>query len=183
VAFLGALEPRKNVPALICGFARAHQILAIRPDPPVLVLAGQPGWDRHVERALAAVPHWVRVIRAGYLPLGELSGFLGGAALVAYPSLGEGFGLPVLEAMATGAAVLTTRRLAIPEVGGDAVAYCGTQAGDIAAGILELLDDPARRAELSTAAQRRAKEFSWAASAVAHRYAYGNAAVAHRRSR
>ncbi|MGH3963772.1 MAG: glycosyltransferase family 4 protein [Pseudonocardiaceae bacterium] len=183
VAFLGALEPRKNVPALIRGFARAHQILASRAAPPVLVLAGQPGWDSHVERALAAVPHRVRVIRAGYLPLGELSGFLGGAALVAYPSLGEGFGLPVLEAMAAGAAVLTTRRLAIPEVGGDAVAYCGTQAEDIAAGILELLDDPARRAELSAAAQRRAKEFSWAASAVLHRRAYGTAVVAHRTSR
>jgi glycosyltransferase involved in cell wall biosynthesis len=147
------------------------------------VLAGQPGWDRHVERALAAVPHRVRVIRAGYLPLGELSGFLGGAAVVAYPSLGEGFGLPVLEAMAAGAAVLTTRRLAIPEVGGDAVAYCGIEAEDIAAGLLELLDDPARRAELSTAAQRRAKEFSWAASAVLHRRAYGHAVMEHRRSR
>ena len=180
VAFLGALEPRKNVPALIRGFARANQTLD---DPAALVLAGQPGWDRHVERALAAVPHRVRVIRAGYLPLGELSGFLGGAAVVAYPSLGEGFGLPVLEAMAAGAAVLTTRRLAIPEVGGDAVAYCGIEAEDIAAGLLELLDDPARRAELSAAAQRRAKEFSWAASAVLHRRAYGHAVVEHRRSR
>ncbi|HWM07198.1 MAG TPA: glycosyltransferase family 1 protein [Actinophytocola sp.] len=180
VAFLGALEPRKNVPALIRGFARANQTLE---DPAALVLAGQPGWDRHVERALAAVPHRVRVIRAGYLPLGELSGFLGGAAVVAYPSLGEGFGLPVLEAMAAGAAVLTTRRLAIPEVGGDAVAYCGIEAEDIAAGLLELLDDPARRAEFSAAAQRRAKEFSWAASAVLHRRAYGHAVVEHRRSR
>ena len=180
VAFLGALEPRKNVPALIRGFARANQTLD---DPAALVLAGQPGWDRHVERALAAVPHRVRVIRAGYLPLGELSGFLGGAAVVAYPSLGEGFGLPVLEAMSAGAAVLTTRRLAIPEVGGDAVAYCGIEAEDIAAGLLELLDDPARRAELSAAAQRRAKEFSWAASAVLHRRAYGYAVVEHRRSR
>ena len=180
VAFLGALEPRKNVPALIRGFARANQTLD---DPAALVLAGQPGWDRHVECALAAVPHRVRVIRAGYLPLGELSGFLGGAAVVAYPSLGEGFGLPVLEAMAAGAAVLTTRRLAIPEVGGDAVAYCGIEAEDVAAGLLELLDDPARRAELSAAAQRRAKEFSWAASAVLHRRAYGHAVMGHRRSR
>src|SRR5918997_2798623 len=180
VAFLGALEPRKNVPALIRGFARANQTLD---DPAALVLAGQPGWDRHVERALAAVPHRVRVIRAGYLPLGELSGFLGGAAVVAYPSLGEGFGLPVLEAMSAGAAVLTTRRLAIPEVGADAVAYCGVAAEDIAAGILNLIDDPARRAELSAAAQRRAKEFSWVASAVLHRQAYEQAAVAHRRSR
>ncbi|MGH3755732.1 MAG: glycosyltransferase family 4 protein [Pseudonocardiaceae bacterium] len=180
VAFLGALEPRKNVPALIRGFTRAHQTLD---DPAVLVLAGQPGWDSQVERALAATPHRVRVIRAGYLPLGELSGFLGGAAMVAYPSLGEGFGLPVLEAMAAGAAVLTTRRLAIPEVGGDAVAYCGTGAADIAAGIVDLLGDPARRAELSAAAQRRAKDFSWAASAALHREVYGSAMMAHRRSR
>jgi glycosyltransferase involved in cell wall biosynthesis len=183
VAFLGALEPRKNVPALIRGFARASQVLAGRSDPHVLVLAGQPGWDSQVERELQAVPHRVRVIRAGYLPLAELSGFLGGAAVVAYPSLGEGFGLPVLEAMAAGAAVLTTRRLAIPEVGGDAVAYCGIDAQDIAAGLVELLDDPARRAELSTAAQRRAKDFSWAASAALHREAYSQAAVARRRSR
>ncbi|MGB9281450.1 MAG: glycosyltransferase family 1 protein [Pseudonocardiaceae bacterium] len=183
VAFLGALEPRKNVPALIRGFARASRILAGRSDPPILVLAGQPGWDRQVERELQAVPHRTRVIRAGYLPLAELSGFLGGAAVVAYPSLGEGFGLPVLEAMAAGAAVLTTRRLALPEVGGDAVAYCGIDAEDIAAGLVELLDDPARRAQLSAAAQRRAKDFSWAASAMLHREAYGHAAVARRRSR
>ncbi|MBV9140879.1 MAG: glycosyltransferase family 4 protein [Pseudonocardiales bacterium] len=183
VAFLGALEPRKNVPALIRGFALASQILAGRSDPPALVLAGQPGWDSQVERELQAVPHRVQVIRAGYLPLAQLSGFLGGAAVVAYPSLGEGFGLPVLEAMATGAAVLTTRRLAIPEVGGDAVAYCGIAAEDIAAGLVELLGDPARRAELSNAAQRRAKDFSWAASAARHRAAYHRAAVMHRRSR
>jgi len=183
VAFLGALEPRKNVPALIRGFARASQIRSSASDPTALVLAGQPGWDSQVEQDLQAVPHRVRVIRAGYLPLEELSGFLGGAAVVAYPSLGEGFGLPVLEAMAAGAAVLTTRRLSLPEVGGDAVAYCGIDATDIAAGLVELLDDPARRAELSAAAQRRAKDFSWAASAMLHREAYSHAAVAHRRSR
>jgi glycosyltransferase involved in cell wall biosynthesis len=191
VGFLGALEPRKNVPALIRGFAKASQILSMRGVPggadraeqPALVLAGQPGWDRQVERALQAVPHRVRVIRAGYLPLDELSGFLGGAALVSYPSLGEGFGLPVLEAMAAGSAVLTTNRLALPEVGGDAVAYCGIGAGDIAAAIVDLLDDPARRAELSAAAQRRAKEFTWSASAVRHREAYAKAAFQNRRSR
>jgi glycosyltransferase involved in cell wall biosynthesis len=183
VAFLGALEPRKNVPALIRGFARAIQLRAGRSDPPTLVLAGQTGWDSQVERELQAAPHRIRVIRAGYLPLAELSGFLGGAAVVAYPSLGEGFGLPVLEAMAAGAAVLTTRRLSLPEVGGDAVAYCGIDANDIAAALVDLLDDPARRAELSAAAQRRAKDFSWAASALLHREAYSHAAMTRRRSR
>ncbi|MGW0523786.1 glycosyltransferase family 4 protein [Crossiella sp. NPDC003009] len=180
VAFLGALEPRKNVPALIRGFARACRG---REDPPALVLAGQPGWDTHVERALDSVPHRLRVIRAGYVPFERLSGLLGGADLVAYPSLGEGFGLPVLEAMACGACVLTTRRLSLPEVGGDAVAYCGVGAGDIAAAVAELLDDPARRSSLATAAQQRAKDFSWQVSAVKHREAYARADVLHRRGR
>ncbi|HEY0639200.1 MAG TPA: glycosyltransferase family 1 protein [Pseudonocardiaceae bacterium] len=178
VAFLGALEPRKNVPALIRGFARACRD---RRDPPALVLAGQPGWDTQIERALESVPHRIRVIRAGYLPFENLAGFLGGAALVAYPSLGEGFGLPVLEAMACGACVLTTRRLSLPEVGGDAVAYCGIGAGDIAAELSDLLDDPARRSALSTAAQQRAKDFTWPASAAVHREVYRRAAVLHRR--
>ncbi|WP_035284535.1 glycosyltransferase family 4 protein [Actinokineospora spheciospongiae] len=180
VAFLGALEPRKNVPALIRGFAAACRG---RADPPSLVLAGQPGWDHQIERALDAVPHRVRVIRAGYLPFDHLAGFLGGAALVAYPSLGEGFGLPVLEAMACGACVLTTRRLSLPEVGGDAVAYCGVGAGDIGAAVGDLLDDPARRADLAAAAQRRAKEFTWGQCAEGHREAYGRALTRHRRAR
>jgi glycosyltransferase involved in cell wall biosynthesis len=180
VAFLGALEPRKNVPALIRGFAAACRG---RTEPPALVLAGQPGWDRQVERALDDVPHRLRVIRAGYLPFDTLAGFLGGAELVAYPSLGEGFGLPVLEAMACGASVLTTRRLALPEVGGDAVAYCGVGAGDIAAALSELLDDSARRSQLAEAALRRAKEFSWLTSAEGHRAAYERAYRVHRRGR
>lgn len=180
IAFLGALEPRKNVPALIRGYARA---VAGQRDAPALVLAGQPGWDTQVERALDAVPHRLRVIRAGYLPFGTLAGFLGGAELVAYPSLGEGFGLPVLEAMACGAAVLTTRRLSLPEVGGDAVAYCGVGAGDVAAALTELLADPSRRSVLASAAQRRAKEFSWTTTADRHREAYGKAWHRHLRNR
>jgi glycosyltransferase involved in cell wall biosynthesis len=180
IAFLGALEPRKNVPALIRGYMRACEG---RTDPPALVLAGQPGWDGQVERALDALPHRLRVIRAGYLPFTQLAGFLGGARLVAYPSLGEGFGLPVLEAMASGACVLTTRRLSLPEVGGDAVAYCGVGAGDIGAALGELLDDPARRAVLAEAAQRRSKDFSWAASAERHREVYARAMEIHRRGR
>ncbi|GAB3909677.1 glycosyltransferase family 1 protein [Kibdelosporangium lantanae] len=180
IAFLGALEPRKNVPALIRGYMRACEG---RKNPPALVLAGQPGWDGQVERALDALPHRLRVIRAGYLPFPQLAGFLGGADLVAYPSLGEGFGLPVLEAMASGACVLTTRRLSLPEVGGDAVAYCGVGAGDIGAALGELMDDPARRAILAEAAQRRAKDFSWAATAERHREVYARAMEIHRRGR
>ena len=105
-----------------------------------------------MQPAIDAVPSTLRVLRPGYLPLGELAGFLSGAEVVVYPSLGEGFGLPVLEAMSCGAAVLTTRELSLPEVGGDAVAYCGTDEAGIAVALAGLLADDARRTALSAAA-------------------------------
>jgi len=172
VAFLGTLEPRKNVPALIRGWVRA---CTDRDDPPVLVLAGGAGWDDAVDAAIAAVPSTLRILRTGYLHVADLPGYLGGAVVVAYPSLGEGFGLPVLEAMACGAPVLTTRRLALPEVGGEAVAYTEPDEEAVAAALGELLDDPDRRAVLGRAAPARAAEFTWAASAQAHLASYASA--------
>jgi glycosyltransferase involved in cell wall biosynthesis len=93
----------------------------------------------------------------------------------AYPSLGEGFGLPVLEAMACGVPVLTTRKLALAEVGGDAVAYTETDASSIARELGLLLDDPARRTALSEAGPVRAATFSWDACAASHIQAYERA--------
>lgn len=173
VAFLGTLEPRKNVPALVRGWVRAVGDL---PDPPVLVLAGGRGWDEDVDPAVAAVPAGLTVLRPGYLPLEDLAGLLGGATVVAYPSLGEGFGLPVLEAMACGAPVLTTRELSLPEVGGDAVAYCGTDETSIADALGALLADEARRDALAAAARERAARFTWDAAAQVHVQAYREAA-------
>ena len=100
--------------------------------------------------------------------------------MLAYPSIAEGFGLPVLEAMACGAAVLTTRETSLPEVGGEAVAYCGTSAESIAQALSDLAADPCRRAALGTAAQERAVsgQFTWRASARAHLEAYHAAAAA-----
>jgi len=115
------------------------------------------------------------VLRPGYLRFPDLPGFLGGAKVVAYPSHGEGFGLPVLEAMACGAPVLTTARLSLPEVGGDAVAYTEPDPDAIATALGALLDDPDRRARLGEAGHVRSLEFTWAASAEAHRTAYAHA--------
>jgi glycosyltransferase involved in cell wall biosynthesis len=172
IAFLGMLEPRKNVPGLIRGWVKA---CAGRELTPALVLAGGSGWDDTIDAVIAEVPSSLRVLRPGYLRFTDLPGYLGGAVLVAYPSHGEGFGLPVLEAMACGAPVLTTPRLSLPEVGGDAVAYTEPDPDSIAASLSALLDDPDRRAALGAAGHERSLEFTWAASAEAHLAAYARA--------
>lgn len=166
VAFLGTIEPRKNIPALIEAYARAAE------PGWSLVLGGGAGWGDDLDRMVAGLPDGVRVIRAGYLPADELAGFLGGARLVAYPSLGEGFGLPVAEAMACGSAVLTTRQLALPEVGGDAAYYTGTDAPSIAAGLTALMRDDELRRSLVERGHRQAARFTWAKAAEGHLACY-----------
>jgi glycosyltransferase involved in cell wall biosynthesis len=176
IAFLGAFEPRKNVPSLIRGWVSAVADAADESAaPPALVIAGGAGWDDEIEAAVAEVPPNLRVIRPGYLRMADLSAFLGGALVVAYPSHGEGFGLPVLEAMACGAAVLTTHRLSLPEVGGDAVAYTEPDSASIGAALSGLLADEGRRQALGSAAHARSLEFTWETSAQAHLVAYTRA--------
>ncbi len=174
IAFLGTMEPRKNVPALIRAWTAVCEGLA---EPPALVLAGGSGWDTTLDAAVAAVPPGLRVVRPGFLPDELLGALLGAATVVAYPPLGEGFGLPVLEAMACGAVVVTTRMLSLPEVGGDAVLYADSpSAQDIASTLRHALSgDPALDA-LRERATARAAGFTWEAVATAHRAVY--AAVA-----
>lgn len=171
VAFLGTIEPRKNVVPLIDGFMTATRNVSSRPS---LLLAGAPGWDTGVSAAIErAVSEGFDVRHLGYVPISDLSAFLGGASVVVYPSEGEGFGLPVLEAMSTGAAVVTSRSLSLPEVGGDAVAYSDTTAEAIGAELKNLLGDARRRRELAAAAIARSKQFTWASCLATHRSVWG----------
>jgi glycosyltransferase involved in cell wall biosynthesis len=172
IAYLGSLDPRKNVAALISGWVAAVGDLS---DPPALVLAGGGGWSAEADAAVAAVPAHLRLCQPGYLSYSDLPGFFGGALVAAFPSRGEGFGLPVLEAMACGAAVLTTRCTSLPEVGGDAVAYTDPSAEAIGSSLRELLGDQARRDALGVAGHTRAQQFTWAASAAAHMDSYKRA--------
>lgn len=169
IAFLGELSRRKNVPDLIRGYCLA---VAGVDNPPALVLAGGDTWDDDVERAVAEVPIGLRVIRPGYLRAADLPAYLGCALVVVVPSETEGFGLPVLEAMASGTAVLAVRRLALPEVGGDAVAYTEPSAEAIGLSLGGLLADPRRRASLVLAGQERVGEFTWERSAKVHVESY-----------
>jgi glycosyltransferase involved in cell wall biosynthesis len=153
----GTLEPRKNLLRLI----RAHAALApeLASGHP-LVVVGPRGWEEQEIMRAAAGADGVRV--AGYVPDEELAALYAGCAAFCYPSLYEGFGLPVLEAMAAGAAVVTSRVSSLPEVGGDAVAYADPEdEASITAALDRLLRDPGERARLGEAARRRAAEFSW----------------------
>ncbi|WP_222126939.1 glycosyltransferase family 1 protein [Curtobacterium pusillum] len=178
IAFLGTIEPRKNVTALLDAYAAVQGARDATGAPtPWLVLSGARGWDTDAIERLDALQDADHVVEAGYLPLEDLAGFLGGAEFVVYPSLGEGFGLPVVEAMAAGACVLTTRRLSLPEVGGDAAVYTEPDASALGTAMTSLLDDPARVATHRAAALRRADEFTWDATATVHVDAYREVAV------
>jgi len=162
VLAVGTLEPRKNLPRLVAAYRRLPEDLqAMHP----LVIAGRVGWDAgETLEALRSLGD--RAIRAGFVPDAQLAALYRRCDLFAYPSLGEGFGLPVLEAMAAGAPVLTSDRSSLPEVGGSAAAYCDpTDEASIAAAIERLLRDPARLDELRAAGPAHAKRFSWGRTA------------------
>jgi glycosyltransferase involved in cell wall biosynthesis len=159
---VGTLEPRKNLRRLLAAFAAVAGEL---PDHH-LVVAGPAGWG-------PALPPAARVVLAG--PVGDavLHGLYAAADGLAYPSLYEGFGLPVLEAMAHGTPVLTSDRSSLPEVAGEAALLVDpTDQAAISAGLLRLVGDRTLRARLAAAGPRRAGRFTWPATAAATWAAY-----------
>jgi glycosyltransferase involved in cell wall biosynthesis len=159
VLAVGTLEPRKNLPRLIDAYSRLPEELQHRHP---LVVVGALGWETdETLDALSSLGE--RCTMLGYVSDAALAELYRRCAVFCYPSLGEGFGLPVLEAMAAGAAVLTSNVSSLPEVGSDAVAYADPmRVDDIAAQLQSLLRDEPRRAALAELARVRAGEFSWA---------------------
>jgi glycosyltransferase involved in cell wall biosynthesis len=160
ILFLGALEPRKNLPRLLEAFAALAPALQ-REFP--LVVAGAQGWlNDSVHEQVRKLGLGERVFFPGYIDQGDIAALYSMATVFAYPSLWEGFGLPVLEAMACGAPVLTSNVSSLPEVAGDAaVLVPPTDVDAIAASLGRLLDDDAFRADLSARGRQRAAQFSW----------------------
>jgi glycosyltransferase involved in cell wall biosynthesis len=154
----GTLEPRKNLPRLVEAYRQLPE--ALRERHP-LVVVGALGWETGATLdALDSLGG--QAIRLGYVSDATLAELYRRCAVFCYPSLGEGFGLPVLEAMAAGAAVLTSNLSSLPEVGGDAVAYADPyDVASIAAGLRRVLEDEVQRAELGRRGRERAADFSW----------------------
>jgi len=161
--FVGNLEPRKNLAGLIEAFARLKDRARAARPPHQLVLAGTRGWlYAGIFRAVEAHGLTGEVVFTGYVPPEELPLLYAGADCFVFPSLYEGFGLPVLEAMAAGAPVVASRVGAIPEVAGDAALLVdGSRPAELAEAIETVLTDPALRARLVARGRARAREFTW----------------------
>ncbi|MBV8305627.1 MAG: glycosyltransferase family 4 protein [Acidimicrobiia bacterium] len=170
VAFLGTLEPRKDVPTLVAAFDR----IAVREPALSLVIAGLDGWGtKAVHDAISQARCRDRIRRVGYVPDSAVPALFRHAAAVAYPSLDEGFGLPVLEALACGAAVVTTQGTAMAEVTGDAALLVPPGHADALAQSLAAL--VAGGADIDGLRRRGpdvASAYTWEASAAAHTQLY-----------
>jgi glycosyltransferase involved in cell wall biosynthesis len=162
VLAVGTLEPRKNLPRLVDAYRTLDADLQQRHP---LVVVGALGWETgETLQALRSLGE--RAAMLGFVSDAALAELYRRCAVFCYPSLGEGFGLPVLEAMAAGAPVVTSALSSLPEVGGDAAEYVDPHdVADIAAGIRRVLVEPSLRARLAAAGPKRAGEFSWASFA------------------
>ena len=165
--FVGTVQPRKNLQRAVEAFAAL--IAGSQTAPPLFVIAGKKGWLTEVierEKQATGLTEHIRFL--GYVPDNDLPPLLSGALAFVFPSLYEGFGMPVLEAMACGAPVITSTTSSLPEVAGDAALLVDprdTQA--ICQALQQIQRDPALRSDLALRGQRRAARFTWDACAVA----------------
>jgi glycosyltransferase involved in cell wall biosynthesis len=171
ILFVGTIEPRKNLTRLLHGFEALH-----REDLcDALVVVGKRGWlfgDFFAE--LERSPVRDAVLLPGYVPDEALPAIYAAARALAFPSLYEGFGLPVLEAMACGTPVACSGTSSLPEVAGDAAVYFDpTSQGSIVETLRQLLSDPDLRGELVRRGLEQAARFSWGRVAAETKAVYG----------
>ncbi len=160
----GLLEPRKNLLRLVHAYRRA----AAAGAPHALVLAGGLGWRPDNLLGELKTPAPGKVVLTGHVPAADLDALFRGAAAFVYPSLAEGFGLPVLDAMARGVPCIVSSTTSLPEVAGDAALLADPLSIPGLAGALSsVLMDEALASRLAEAGRRRAATFSWPRTAEA----------------
>jgi glycosyltransferase involved in cell wall biosynthesis len=158
ILFVSTLEPRKNIEGMLRAFA-----LAAKDIPHTLVLAGGVGWGMEglgaLIESLGIAP---RVKRMGYVDDADMHGLYAEADVFFFPSHYEGFGLPVLEAMACGCPVITSRTSSLPEVGGEAAHYVDPNDIDaMAEALRQVLGDASLRETMGARGEKQAAKFSW----------------------
>ena len=158
---VGAVQKRKNIARLVDAFERT-------PAGWKLVLAGSQGYGAaEIIARISTSPRRADIQVTGYVSAPELARWYARARIFAFPSLDEGFGMPVVEAMAAGVPVIAARRAALPEVCGDAALLVDPEdAAAIAAGLNQLMEDEASAARLQQAGLTRAQEFRWEKAAT-----------------
>jgi glycosyltransferase involved in cell wall biosynthesis len=164
ILHVGTIEPRKNIPRLIRAFTRAKRAARL---PHKLVLLGARGW-KHADVDAVIEQENVRddVIFTGYVPQDELPLWYRAADLLAYPSLYEGFGMPPLDAMASGIPVVTSNAAALPEVVGDAALQVAPEdEAALADALVRTATDHALREQMIARGLVQAAKFSWARAA------------------
>jgi glycosyltransferase involved in cell wall biosynthesis len=163
ILFVGTVEPRKNLPALL----RAYGMLQAAHPELRLVIAGGRGWRiEEFESALRALPAPEHVIITGYLPQRRLRALYHRALALVMPSHCEGFGLPLVEAMACGCPLVVARNSSMPEVAGEAALYWkGSDDEELAELLEKVLEDSGLRDDLISKGGERRKHFSWRRSA------------------
>jgi glycosyltransferase involved in cell wall biosynthesis len=155
VLFVGTVEPRKNLGTLLDAWQTLKPNVRERFD---LVIAGPKGWDS--SGTMARVRQEANYL--GYVAEAEMPGLLAGASLFVYPSLYEGFGFPLVQAMAAKVAVLSSRTSCLPEIAGDAAAYVDPRSpSEMAAQLTRLLESPEERSRLAQMGRMRAECYRW----------------------
>ncbi len=153
---VGSGHPRKNLTAVVTAFDQLRE-----PDLR-LAIVGRADRDPQALAAVSASPHRDRIALLGHVPESDLPAIYSAATVFCFPSLYEGFGLPVLEAMACGTAVVCSDTSSLPEVVGDAaLTVTPGDPGALAAAVASLLHDDARRQALCAAGRARAAQFTW----------------------
>ena len=154
VLFVGTVEPRKNIDMLIAAFQALPASLRHEHD---LVVAGPMGWAGPETRARLQSVHYI-----GYIPEPDLAPLTAAATVFAYPSLYEGFGFPVAQAMAAGVPVITSNVSSLPEIGGDAVILVDPRSEmEVRDALRRVLETPDMRKDLALRGRARADSFRW----------------------